>query len=113
MSARLKKNFDFLRVLRRANNKQKKALISNANKDLVLCICEIVDNILAGTVRLTPKQKKQLVRYKRTLRQLIDKKVSVDQKKKIIANQTGGFLPAILGPILGIAASLLADQLIK
>ena len=113
MSARLKKNFDFLRVLRKANVKQKKALIESANKDLILCICEIVDNILAGTVKLSTKQKKDLTRYKRTLRQLIDRKVSIKRKKEIITNQKGGFLPAVLGPILGIAASLVADQLIK
>jgi len=113
MSARLKKNFDFLRVLRTANHKQKKALIATANKDLILCICEIVDNILAGTVKLTSKQKSQLVKYKKILRQLVDRKVSITKKKDIITKQKGGFLPAILGPILGIAASLVADQIIK
>ena len=110
MSARLKRNLDFLRVLKKANNKQRKAILETGNKDLILCLCEIIDNTLAGTVKLTSKQKKDLSKYKRILRKLIDKKVSLKTKRKLFI-QKGGFLPAIIAPALGLAATLLSTLL--
>ena len=108
MSARLKRNLDFLHVLKRANKKQRTAILDSANKDLILCLCEVIDNVLAGTVKLSIKQKKDLSKYKSILRQLVDKKVSINKKKKLFI-QKGGFLPAILGPALGLAATIIGQ----
>lgn len=108
MSARLKRNLDLLRVLKKANKKQRTAILETGNKDLILCLCEVIDNILAGTVKLTPKQKKELTKYKSLLRQLIDKKIDLNQKRNLII-QKGGFLPAILGPALGLAATIIGQ----
>lgn len=110
MSARLKRNLDFLRVLKKANSKQRKAILDSGSKDLILCLCEIIDNILAGTVKLSPKQKKNLSKYKSLLRQLVDKKVPITTKRKLFI-QKGGFLPAIIGPALGLAATLVSTLL--
>ena len=107
MSLRLKRNIHFLKVLQKSKPNQIKAIVANSNKDLLLCICEVIDNILRGTVRLKPKQRTQLLKYKKVLRQLTNKKVKLPAKRKIILNQAGGFLPAILVPALSIAASLL------
>ena len=108
MSARLKRNLDFLRVLKKANTKQRKAILDSGNKDLILCLCEVIDNILAGTIKLSIKQKKELSKYKSILRQLIDKKITLTKKKQLFI-QKGGFLPAILGPALGLAATILGQ----
>lgn len=110
MSVRLKRNLDFLRVLKKANPKQRKAIINDGNKDLILCLCEVIDNILHGTIKLSPKQKKELSKYKKVLRQLVDKKVAIKRKRRLFV-QKGGFLPAILGPALGLAATLLGGLL--
>ncbi len=110
MSIRLKRNLDFLRVLKKANPKQCKAIIQDGNKDLILCLCEVIDNILLGTIKLSPKQKKELCKYKKVLRQLVDKKVAITTKRKLFV-QKGGFLPAILGPVLGLAATLFGELL--
>ena len=108
MSARLKRNLDFLRVLQKANKQQRKAILGTGNKDLILCLCEVIDNVLAGTVKLSIKQKKELSKYKTILRQLIDKKVTISKKRKLFI-QKGGFLPAILGPALGLAATIIGQ----
>lgn len=108
MSARLKRNFDFLRVLKIANKKQRKAILDSGSKDLILCLCEVIDNVLSGTVKLSTKQKKDLSKYKNILRQLIDKKVTITKKRKLFI-QKGGFLPAILGPALGLAATIIGQ----
>jgi len=112
MSLRLKRNFDLLRLLQQTKLKQRKLLLEGATNDLVLCICEIVDNILEDNVHMTPKQRKSLIKYKKVLRTLVNRKVAIRDKKELIANQKGGFLPAVLAPILSIAASLIADQLL-
>jgi len=108
MSARLKRNLAFLHVLKKANKKQRKAILDSGNKDLILCLCEVIDNVLAGTVKLSIKQKKDLSKYKSILRQLVDKKVTLDKKRKIFI-QKGGFLPALLGPALGLAATIIGQ----
>lgn len=110
MSARLKRNLDFLRVLQKANPKQRKGILENGNKDLILCLCEVIDNILRGNVNLNSKQKKDLGKYKKVLRQLIDKKLGVAKKRKLFV-QKGGFLPAVLAPAITIAATLLGELL--
>lgn len=104
MSHSVKKHGDFLKVLAKCNAKQRKALILNINPNLLKCLCECSLNVLKGNVKLTSNQKKQLSRHKRTLRTLVDRKISTKRKKKIL--QKGGFLPALLAPILSTLAGL-------
>ena len=108
MSARLKRNFNLLQVLQKAPPKQRKAILSTATRDLVLCISEIVDNILKGNLKLTKKQVARLKRYKNVLRNMANKKVSTKTKQKLLS-QKGGFLSALLGPAIGIIGSLLGN----
>ena len=110
MSARLRRNFASLKVLQKAKIKQRKALLTNANTDLVLCIAEIVHNLLKGNVKVGSKQRSQLKRYKKVLRRLANKGTSTKLKKKLLIQQ-GGFLSALLGPAIGIIGSLLGNVL--
>ena len=101
MSRRVKHFGHTLRKLSRYSESEKRRwLQSNANKDFILCICECAQNLLRGKVPLNKRQKKQLIRRKKTLRELVKRKVSLTRKKKII--QRGGFLGALLGPIVSI-----------
>ena len=40
-------------------------------------------------------------------------KVSKKNKRKVLTNQTGGFLPLILGPALALVAGLLGEAIGK
>ena len=62
--------------------------------------------MLAGNVPLTLRDNKALKRYKKQLRSLTSKKVSKPRKKEIVQN--GGFLGALLGPIVSVLGGLLA-----
>ena len=108
MSARLRRNLDFLRILSKASPAQRKAILESASKDLIYCICEIIDNILHGTVKLSKQRQTKLLRYKKLLRFINDKKVAVNKKKKVLIQKGGGFLPALIVPILALAGSLLS-----
>ena len=105
MAHSLKKHADVLNVLVKTKPKVQKAIIQTADKDLVNCLCDCALNVLKANVPLTPSQKRKLARHKQGLRALISPKTSVSKKRKVL--QTGGFLPALLGPILGIAGPLL------
>jgi hypothetical protein len=110
---RLKRNIDYMKILARAKKRQRDALLTTADKDLILCLCDCANNILNGNVRLNPDQYQKLKKYKLPLRSLIDKRIKVKDKQDIIVNQKGGFLPLLLTPILSIVGSLIADAVTK
>ncbi len=97
-----------MHVLCRCNKTQRKGIIDGANKELVDTICECADNILDGNVNLTDNEYKRLSRYQKQLRTLRDKTTPLKRKKDIIV-QEGGFLGALLTPIIAIAGSLIGD----
>ena len=95
-----------LHVLCKAKLAVIKAILKEGNKDLVETLCECCINVLYGNVPLTSSQKKKLARFKRVMRKLaVKSKTSLKQKKKLL--QTGGFLPALIAPALGLLSALL------
>ena len=92
-------------MLNSVSPKERKRLMKNAcSSDFVKCVNECASNIIKGNVPLTTSQKGQLLRRKRLLKKLVLKKTSLKNKKKIV--QTGGFLGALLGPIVSVLGSL-------
>lgn len=81
------------------------------DKDFVKCICECAKNILIGNVPLNVKQEAELRKRKSALRRLVKKKTSLKAKKAII--QKGGFLGAILAPIVSVLGGLIGNALGK
>ena len=90
---------DMLNALESAKPRQRRALIATAENELIHKICELVLNVLNGNVALSESETSKLKRYKKVLRQLIDKRVKVRQKRQLLV-QKGGFLSAIIGPAL-------------
>ena len=112
MAERLRRNLPALKVLKQAKPKLRKAILSAADKDLFQCICECCLNICKGSVSLTPGQKAQLCKHSKTIRQLADRKVSLKKKKQLLQQRGGAaFLPALIAPIVSIAAGLISDLL--
>ena len=110
--SRIKKNEAFLRLVHNTNSKQRKELIRTASKDQILSVCECAFNILRKNVGLSPPQVTQLRKAKKIVYLIVDPKVSVAKKKKIL-EQSGGFLPLLLAPILGSVLGGIAEHLIK
>lgn len=78
------------------------------NKDQVKAICECVDNVLSGNIPIDSTTIKKLRRRRKALTAIRNKNIPLAEKKQLI-NQTGGFLPALLVPVLATAASFLGD----
>ena len=105
MSSRLHRHANLLRALHKANPKLRSRLVKkHCNKDFVCCITECVRKLLKGNVPLSPVQKKKLSSKKKALRQIALKKISLKKKQKLI--QSGGFLGALLGPIVSVLGGL-------
>ena len=97
-----------LKALFHLNDKQRKALLQKADSKLVRHICECALNVLIGNVPLEKSEKSRLRKHAKILRKLATPCVSLSKKKKIIV-QRGGFLPALLAPIIGtLLASIIS-----
>ena len=100
-----------LQMLNRTNNtKLRKAILEHADADLISALCECAHNILRGTVRLTPREKVRLRKYKNKMRLLVNKRLSVSRRRREI-QQSGGFLPALLAPLATTVFLPLLSQL--
>jgi hypothetical protein len=105
MSKTLKKFAPYLRVLEKSTPYIRSRLAKkHCSPEFIKCICECAKNLLVGNVVLTPEHKRRLARHKHSLRKLVLKKTSLSGKKKIV--QSGGFLGALLGPIVKILGGL-------
>ena len=106
-----KKHANFLRALLYLEGRQRIALLNSVNRDFIKCICECVLNILKGNVELKPSEKNRLKKHVRLMRLLVykrknknKKKIKQDifkgKKKLLVQHGRGGFLPALLAPII-------------
>ena len=81
-------------------------MIRVLDNDALQAIHECCVNVLKGNVPLSRGQKQRLSRYKKVIRRLGgQKRLSTSSKRHLV--QTGGFLGALLPPIIGILGSLL------
>ena len=105
----------FLKLLHRAKPAYRKTLLQQAKPEVIKLLSECALNMLKGKLLLTQEEKKQLQPHKKKLRTLANKRTSVKVKKKVL--QQGGFLPAILLPILaavgGNVAGAVMSKIIK
>ena len=100
MSGRVKRHVLCLQMLNRTNNtKLRKAILEYADADLISALCECAHNILRGTVRLTPREKVRLRKYKDKLRLIANRRLSISRRRREIQQHGGGFLPALLAPL--------------
>lgn len=90
-----------------------KAILKTGDPNLIHTVCEIAHNLLCGNVKLSPKRRRFLEKYKRELRQISCPKRSVALKRKLLIQKGGGFLPVLLGSILSGVVSTLADKYLK
>ena len=89
---------ELLKILSKTSPKMRKVVLATFPAEVVQLLSECALNILKGTVVLKKSQKEKLRRHRSKLHKLADKKVSKNEKKAVIQN--GGFLSALLGPII-------------
>lgn len=103
-----------LQVLKNSSPCLRQAILKKANPALIDTISEISKNILNGNVPLKPKTKSSLRKYKEILRKLSSQhpnKLSCKKRRQLLCrkNQTGGFLPLLLEPVIaGLVTALIS-----
>ena len=102
----MKSNYHALHVLKTAEPKLCKALITNCNKEFVYCISECVLNVLSDNLKLQVCNTRKLQKYKSALRTVAGWHVSISGKKRLIV-QHGEYLLPLLGAIQPTIASLI------
>jgi len=106
----LKRNLKFLQKVKTSKAEQRKQLLQRSNPDQIKCLSDCCHNILKGTIKLNKQQKKKLQQQAQFIRLVASKDIKLPRKREILV-QKGGFLPALLAPIIGIAGSLLGELL--
>jgi hypothetical protein len=109
MPSSLEEKFQKLRLLKEAPPKLRKEILRKCKRSLLHCLCECALNVLKGNVPLKKLHKTKLSRFKHKLRKLASKKTRVKLKKRIV--QTGGFIDALLTPVLSFLGTLLSNKL--
>jgi len=100
-------NLDYLKVLNQSNTKMQKAILMNADCDLVTCLCECVLNCIKGNLNLPKESILKLKKHKYHLRSLLEKQKSLKQRKKILVQKGASILPLLLPAVISLATSLL------
>ena len=107
MSARLRRNSDFLKVLRKCTPAQRKALLEVAHDDLPEALTECCMNVYLKTIKVNPSVLKRLTPFKEDLRFVADNRNPLNQRREVLLQKGEGFLSLILTPIAEQLASLL------
>ena len=113
MNKRFEKNRKLLEIVGECKKKLRNSIILNSDNDFILTIIKCVLNIMNGNVNLNDENFKILKPYNKTFKKLIKKKISLNNKRKIIV-QKGGFLqffiPAIISAVGSIASAIITKQ---
>jgi len=107
ISARVRKYLPVLKRIAKLGDKAKRDYVRKCDKDFLVCVSECAKNVLKGNVPLTNRQKTRLHRSRNDLRAMSVRKTPLRKKRRIL--QKGGFLTALLPPLLAILSSALAE----
>jgi hypothetical protein len=94
-----------MKLLAKSGKAKEKKLLINANASFISTMVDSVARILKGEVRLTKRQLSLLEPFEQLLERFIGKKTRIRERRVIL--QQGGFLGALIRPILSLLGGLL------
>lgn len=103
------KHLSKLNAIAHAKPKIRKQILEKANLALIKSIVECIENVLKGNITLNKQCKEKLTKYKSILRKIFNAEKKLATKKKIIVQNGGAFLPALLAPVI----TVLADRYLR
>lgn len=109
MSTNVREHLPILKYIAKTPSRRRRMLIKQcATNNFARCISECCWNVINGRVPLSDSEKRKLCKYKKTLRELANRRVSLTSKKRTL--QSGGFLPLLpllIGPVIKTLGGLL------
>ena len=103
---RVGSSYHALHLLKAAETRLRKALLTNCKKELANCISECVLNVPNGDMKLSSFSTRKLQKHKAALCKVADRHMSLSGKKRLIV-QRGVYLLPLLGAILPTIVSLI------
>jgi len=101
---RFKRNIPFVKLLlKEKDEKNRQQMIKNAGTDEIFALMDAAYNILNFKFPLTPKQRRKLAGFAKSLRHLAKKKTA-DQGRRIIQKGRGPLIAALLVPVVAEVA---------
>ena len=107
----LKKNAHLLLHLNNCNAKFHRKIIGIADKDLIQLFTEILFNIHKGNIPLNGTQLKTIKKFSKAAKLILKRSTGIESKKRLL--QKGGFIPALIAPIIGFLGSLIGNAIAK
>lgn len=83
-------------------------LLKRAKGPFINKICECILNIIEGRVKISKQDLEKLKPYKNLFRKLVNKKLKIKEKKKLII-QKGGFLQILIPAIISGLATIISS----
>ena len=111
MSELVERHFPVLKKLCKCRRGRRLELYRKAGKDIKLCLSECALNVRMGKVPLSDKEFNKLKKHKNLVRTL--SKPNVTKKKAEYIVQKGGFLPLLLGPVIGALTNVAFKEIGK
>lgn len=104
MMIRIIKYSELLAALKAADPHTRVAILRSAPDEFIKTLVEVVLNFLAGNIPHSKQTLQQLKRYKKHLRNIEShRKGSIQQMRRRMIYQKGGFLPLLMAPLLAAA----------
>lgn len=100
MSKRVKEQLPVLKRLAKCCGKQHCKLINSGGEEILKCLSECAYNVINKNVPLSEPQLLKLSKHKKIVRALACRKSTLKAKKRKVLNQKGGFLLALLAPVI-------------
>ena len=121
MSDQVKRHILCIQALNRfKSNKLRRAIIANADADLLCALAEFSYNILKKNIPLSESQRQRLSKYKKKLRELAQRRTPAARRRRILLQQqvgegqSGDFLSVFLAPLASsVFLPLLRKVLLK
>ena len=99
MSALVRRNLSFIRLLISTNTKQQKALFNTITREQVKSIIEITYNIINLGIRVSPADRAKLIRHVTLLKDIGIKKQSI-KKKTVLIKSKGKIIISMLKAVI-------------
>ena len=102
---------DLLKVLSHCKPKIRNAILKNCENDLIHIICDCIYHVVKGNVPVLTQEKVNKLACHKTSLIKLSKKRHIKEKRKILIQKGGGFLPFLLplvAPLIAQAVSKIA-----
>lgn len=106
-SKRILRNQKFLEYYLEADNIRRKSLLKGASKDQINCLSEAALNVVNKNIPVDSSTKHVLCNHQKAVCKIVNNKLSVGKRKKILVQKGGAILPLILSTVLPLLAKAL------